>query len=246
MNGEPAVSTTASGRNKGAEVTPKAQVLRSLGKLVRGLSALFWSLPGMLIIYVQTGRAEWVQGFRGWAMLPAVIVSVVLWWSLTQLRQFQGQERVWRQAVDRAEVFAIVNLGLSPFLYWFHQMPFVPLYIACVSVLCLSSVLLIIQLNRVLQRLAAMLPDETLRSETRLFAGMNTFLLVSLLVAVALFFGLEQMYSLPAWVDKVLDFLNEQGPWIILFVVLIPLAMTMALIWKTKELIFASVFNADH
>jgi hypothetical protein len=200
----------------------------------------------MLIIYVQTARTEWLQSFHAWAMLPAVVVSAVLWLSLMQVRQFQAQERIWRQAVDRAEVFAIVNLGLSPFLYWYHDMPLVPLYIACVSVLCLSSLLLIMQLNRVLQRLAAMLPDETLRAETKLFAGINTWLLLALLAAVALFFGLEQMYSLPAWVDKTLDFLAEQGPWIILFVILIPLAMTMALIWKTKELIFASVFDAEH
>lgn len=245
MNGETAVSTTASGWNKGAEVTAKAQVLRSLGKLVRGLSALFWSLPAMLIIYVQTARTEWLQGFRAWGMLPAILVSAVLWWSLMQLRQFQSQERIWHHSVDRAEVFAIVNLGLSPFLYWYHQMPFVPLYIACVSVLCLSSVLLIMQLNRVLQRLAAMLPDETLRAETRFFSGLNTSILLGLLVTVALFFGLEQMYSLPAWVDKGLDFFAEQGAWMILFVILIPLAMTMALVWKTKELIFASVFNAE-
>ncbi|MGZ4971223.1 MAG: hypothetical protein ACXWDN_00555 [Limisphaerales bacterium] len=245
MNGQTSVSTTASGWNKGAEETPKAQVLRSLGKLVRGLSALFWSLPFMLIIFVQTARTDWLQNFRAWAMLPAIAISALLWWSLMQLRQFQPQERIWRQAVDRAEVFSIINLGLSPFLYWFHEMPMVPLYIACVSVLCLSSLLLIIQLNRVLQRLAAMLPDETLRAETKLFAGFNTLLLVALLGVVAIYFGLEQMYSLPAWVDKALDFVAEQGPWIILFVILIPMALTMALIWKTKELIFASVFNAE-
>src|SRR4051812_45970370 len=98
MNGETVVSTTTSGWNKGAEATPKAQVLRSLGKLVRGLSALFWSLPFMLIIYVQTARTEWLQGFRAWAMLPAIAVSALLWWSLMQLRQFQPQERIWRQA----------------------------------------------------------------------------------------------------------------------------------------------------
>jgi hypothetical protein len=112
--------------------------------------------------------------------------------------------------------------------------------------LALSSVLLIVQLNHVLQRLAAMLPDETLRAETQLFAGINTWLVAVLLLAVALYFGLDKMYSLPAWVDRVLEFLTEHGPWMILFVVLIPLAMTMALIWKTKELIFASVFDGGH
>lgn len=225
---------------------PKAQVLRSLGRLVRGLSALFWSLPVMLIIYVQTARTEWLQSFGSVAMLPSIGISALLWWSLIQLRQFQPQERIWRQAVDRAEVFAILNLGLSPFIYWWHEMPFVPLYLACVSVLSLSSILLILQLNRVLQRLAAMLPDETLRGETKLFASLNGWILLGLLGAIAVYFGLQQMYSLPGWVDKTLDVLAEQGAWIILFVILIPLALTMALVWKTKEMIFTSVFNAEH
>lgn len=224
---------------------PKAQVLRSLGRLVRGLSGLFWSLPLMLIIYVQTARTDWLQSFGSVSMLPSIGISALLWWSLTQLRYFQPQERIWRQAVDRAEVFAILNLGLSPFLYWWHEMPLVPLYIACIAILCLSSLLLMIQLNRVLQRLAAMLPDETLRAETKLFAGFNTSLLLAVLGVATLFYGLEQMSTLPDWVDKTLDFLSEQGPKILLFIILIPLAMTMALIWKTKELIFASVFNAE-
>ena len=226
-------------------MSPKAQVLRSLGKLVRGLSTLFWTLPLMLIVYVETAKTDWLQTFGTGAMVPAIVVSAVLWWSLTQLRQFQTQERIWRQAIDRAELFAILNVGLSPFLYWFHALPNVQMYQMCVALLALSSVVLIVQLNRVLQRLAAMLPDETLRAETKLFAGINTWLLAALLLGVAAYFGLDQMYSLPAWVDRVLNFLTEHGPWIILFVVLIPLAMTMALIWKTKELIFASVFNGE-
>lgn len=199
----------------------------------------------MLIIYVQTARTDWLQSFGSVSMLPSIGISALLWWSLTQLRYFQPQERIWRQAVDRAEVFAILNLGLSPFLYWWHEMPLVPLYIACIAILCLSSLLLMIQLNRVLQRLAAMLPDETLRAETKLFAGFNTSLLLAVLGVATLFYGLEQMSTLPDWVDKTLDFLSEQGPKILLFIILIPLAMTMALIWKTKELIFASVFNAE-
>jgi hypothetical protein len=242
MNGDAVVDAPW---KKETEISPKAQVLRSLGKLVRGLSTLFWSMPVMLVVFVQTAKTDWLQSFHAWAFIPAVVVSMTIWWSLRQLRHFQPQERIWRQAVDRAELFAIINIGFAPFLYWWHEMPSVPLYFACVCLLALSSVLLIIQLNRVLERLAAMLPDETLRAETKLFARFNHWLLLALLAAVAIYLGMQQIYTLPGWVDSTLDFLAEHGPWIILFVVLVPLAMTMALIWKTKELIFASVFNAE-
>lgn len=243
MNGDAVVDAPW---KKGDEVSPKAQVLRSLGKLVRGLSTLFWSLPLMLIVYIETAKTDWLLNFGTAGMVPAIAVSLVLWWSLTQLRHFQTQERIWLQAVDRAELFAMTNVGLSPFLFWFHRVPNEPTYQWSVAILALSSVLLLVQLNRVLQRLAAMLPDETLRAETKMFAGFNTWLVAALLLTVAIYYGLDRMYSLPSWVDRALDFLNEHGPWMILFVVLIPLAMTMALIWKTKELIFTSVFNGEH
>jgi hypothetical protein len=244
MNGDSVAEI--SWKKGAADPSSKAAVLRSLGKLARGLSTLFWSLPLVLVVYVQSARTDWLQSFHGWAILPAVAASAMLWRSLAQLRQFQNQERIWRQSVDSAEIFSLINIGLSPFLFWWHNLPFVPLYVACVAMLALSSVLLLMQLNRLLDRLAAMLPDETLRTETKFFASFNTSLLLALLAAVALYFGLEQMYSLPRWVDVALDFLTDHGPWIVLFVVLIPLAMTMALVWKIKELIFSNVFNAEH
>jgi hypothetical protein len=57
---------------------------------------------------------------------------------------------------------------------------------------------------------------------------------------------LEAVNTLPEWMDRGLDFVTEHGPWMMLFVILIPLALTMALVWKTKEIIFASVFDAQH
>ena len=39
------------------------ELLSSLGRLVRGLSALFWGLPIALVVSVQTfvGRGEWLK-----------------------------------------------------------------------------------------------------------------------------------------------------------------------------------------
>jgi hypothetical protein len=40
--------------------------------------------------------------------------------------------------------------------------------------------------------------------------------------------------------------MDRAGIWLVIFVVLFPLAMTMALIWKIKEVILASVFGRDY
>src|SRR3954462_10452403 len=94
---------------------PNSDLLRSLGKLVRGLSALFWGLPITLILCVWIAYSSWLKS-AGW--LPPILAHGLLLYGLWQLSGFQTQERVWRRAVDVASVLAIVNLGLSPFLFF--------------------------------------------------------------------------------------------------------------------------------
>src|SRR5262249_16846409 len=155
---------------------PKAELMRSLRRLVRGLSILFWGLPLTLLVCVRTTVSEWL---RPLGILPPILTTALLLYSLFQLGHFQKHERVWVHALDRAKLLAIVTLGLSPFVFWWNQLPQVPFYFLGVGVLMLSGLLFLFNLNFVLQRLAAMLPDETLRIETRFFTSFNLYLLVA-------------------------------------------------------------------
>src|SRR5450432_4651661 len=99
---------------------PNAELLRSLGKLARGLSALFWGLPASLIVCAETTRIELLKPI---GIVPALVVNALLLYGLWQMGSFQKQERQWRNALDRAKLLGFVNLGLSPFLFWFIRMP---------------------------------------------------------------------------------------------------------------------------
>ncbi len=99
---------------------PNPELLRSLGRLLRGLSALFWGLPIALIVCVQTAKADWLGAF---GMVLPLLVTGWLIYGLWQLQHFQKQERIWRHALDRAQLFAWVNFGLSPFLYGWNKLP---------------------------------------------------------------------------------------------------------------------------
>src|SRR5581483_5425033 len=121
-----------------------------------------------------------------------------------------------------------------------------PFYTACVGLLELSSLLLLVQINRVLLRLVAMLPDETLRAETKLFTWLNSSMLALVLLGASVYMGLNQFGVLPHVLGNFIELVDMQGPWVGLFMILMPLAMTMALMWKIKEVIFASLFQADH
>ena len=95
-----------------------------------------------------------------------------------------------------------------------------------------------------LQRLGAMLPDEALRIETRQFTTLNLNLLFITFLLALLYIGLAQAHRLPLWLGFLAQIL-ERGFWFLILLVLLPLAMTMALIWKTKEVILDNVFSAE-
>ena len=99
---------------------PNAELLRSLGQLARGLSALFWGLPATLIICAETARASLLKPL---GILPALGATGLLLYGLWQMGRFQKQERPWRNALDRAKLLGLVNFGLCPFLYWQNKMP---------------------------------------------------------------------------------------------------------------------------
>jgi hypothetical protein len=220
---------------------PNSELLSSLGQLARGLSALFWGLPTTLVICAETARADWLKPL---GILPALVTTGLLLYGLWQMGRFQKQERPWRNALDRAKLLGLVNFGLCPFLYWQNKMPQETFFNTAVFVLVLSAILFLFNLNVVLKQLGAMLPDETLRQETRQFTTLNRWLLVALLLCASAHVALHHDPRLPAGLGSLFVWINRFSFWALTLFALLPLAMTMALIWKIKEVILDSVFGS--
>ena len=227
-----------------SEYLSNSELLRSLGKLARGLSALFWGLPAWLIISAETVKAD-ALGPAG--IIPALVVNLLLLYGLAQLGNFQKNERPWRNALDRVKLFGLINLGLCPFLFWFSRMPDQPFFRDSIFALVLSALLFLFNLNIVLRQLGAMLPDETLRQETRQFTVLNRWLLVAWLVFLIATAVVPQVVNFSArFSPQFLLWLQHVSTTLLLCLGLSPIAITMALVWKTKEVIFDSVFGARH
>jgi hypothetical protein len=226
------------------DANPNAELLRSLGRLVRGLSALFWGMPLALIVCFHTAKADSLKSF---GVVPPLVATGLLVFGLWQLGDFQKQERVWRAALDRARIFSLINFGLSPFLYWWNKIPMNLFFLAMVLVMGVSALIFLACVNLVLRRLGAMLPDEGLRQETKQFTTLNLNWLFLTTVLSGLYFVLEQFHKLPFWLGAIMEGLDRQAFWMfaMLALVLVPLAMTMALVWKTKEVILENVFSAQ-
>jgi hypothetical protein len=152
---------------------------------------------------------------------------------------------VWRSALDRARLFSLINFGLSPFLFWWNKLPNNMFFLAMVTVLTLSALIFLGSLNLVLRRLGAMLPDEGLRLETKQFTTLNLNLLFATFVLALLYVGLGQFPDLPVWLSAVVSVMERGSLWFLILLILLPLAMTMALLWKTKEVILDNVFGAN-
>jgi hypothetical protein len=223
----------------------KVELMRALGRLARGLSALFWALPVMLFFYVETALTNWLGFLDGAAIVPAMLAGAMLYYSLRQLHDFQKQERIWQQALTRAEILTVVNTGLAPFLFWWHRFPEIPFFVVCVVVLAFTVLLFLMQVNQVLRRLCAMLPDEALRSETNMFTTLNIALLLLVFIGLAAFLGWTHAQPLPGAMGRMIRGDNPRGMGFILFLSLMPLAMTLAILWKIKEVIFMSIFEAE-
>ncbi len=223
-----------------ADLAPTPELLRSLGRLVRGLSCLFWGLPLALLVSMPEVQSAWL-GRVGY--LPPIIMTSLLCYGTWLMGSFQQQERIWVAAHGRTLMLAIFNLGLSPFVYWWERVPSNEYFAVAALLFSLGELGFLYCLNLALERLGAMLPDETLRLETRQFTAINRWLILLLLLGAIMLFGLMQIPAMSPSLADALRAIHRHQQWFALPLVLFPVAVTMALLWKTKEIIFESVFN---
>jgi hypothetical protein len=201
---------------------------------------VFWSLPLLLLFSVRTALSDW---FRPMGFLPAFLSALLLCAGLWQLGWFQAQERIWTTTLERAKLLAVAVAGLTPFVHWWNQAPNISFFGQMTLLLLFLAIALLFSLNHVLLRLTAMLPDETLRQETAFFSGINRILLVVLAVLLASTFLLAHLRSPILTLIPQLGISLRTYLWVFLSMILLPLALTMTLIWKTKEVILAGVFS---
>jgi hypothetical protein len=90
-----------------------------------------------------------------------------------------------------------------------------------------------------------MLPDEGLRIEIRQFTALNLNLLTVLLLLGIIFVSIRLFGDdkLPLWFYAARQLMDRSSILLLVPFLLLPLAMTMALVWKTKEVIMDSVFS---
>ena len=224
------------------ETDAQPDLLPTLARVVRGTSMLFWGLPVAMVVSIMSTLSNWTDAAWPMGMLMPPVAFGVLWVGLWLLGAFQPQERVWQAALGQAKLLGLFNLGLSPFLHWHHRAPDELYFANAVWLLALVFVFYLMALNKTLARLAAMLPDETLRVESQLFSRMNRVLLTITSISIGVMYLVTRIDEPPELLFRLVAIAAQFRPWLFMAFVLIPVSMTMSLLWKTKESILASVF----
>ena len=219
-------------------------LLPARARVGRGTSILFWGLPIAMVISVMATISNWTDAAWPMGMLMAPVAFGMLWYGLWLLGSFQPQERVWQAALGQAKIIGLFSLGLSPFLHWHHRVPDELYFAYVVWLLALGFVFYLMSLYKMLARLAAMMPDETLRVEARFFYRMKRVLLAMTPIGFGVIYLFSFMEDLPEILFRVVALAANLRPWLFMAFVLIPVSMTMSLLWKIKESILASVFNS--
>ena len=225
------------------EIDTQPDLLPALARVVRGTSMLFWGLPVAMVVSIMSTLSNWTDAAWPMGMLMPPVAFGVLWVGLWLLGAFQPQERVWQAALGQAKLLGLFNLGLSPFLHWHHRAPDELYFANAVWLLALVFVFYLMALNKTQARLAAMLPDETLRVESQLFSRMNRVLLTITSISIGVMYLVTRIDEPPELLFRLVAIAAQFRPWLFMAFVLIPVSMTMSLLWKTKESILASVFT---
>lgn len=232
----------------------RPSILSGLNGLVRGLNALFYALPLALLIMVWTATrsssnvpSPFSNLLHSLGILPALVASVVVFYGVNKLSRYQPENVAWQRSIDRARWYGLFLIGLSPFLYWWCRVPENVHFRIAAMALIVIGMLFLGQLNMILRRLTQTLPDQTLRSETAFMAKLNIGVLVLVALAQVFFFSLNRVSVTAAtqWLSRDNLMLLRLSEILVLLLMVLPVAITMAVMWKIKELILDSVFERE-
>ena len=225
----------------------KADLMRALGRLARGLSTLFWGTPADAGGAVETARTDSARFFgraghlrRRWFSAPCCGTGCA------KCGTFRGRSASGSRRSIGRRLFAIVNVGLAPFLFWWHRFPSVPFYVVVRGIPGGVGPALSHSTQPGAAAPERHAPDEMLRAGNQ---DVHRLQHLDAPGGDGRLVPLHRIWTASQMPDIVLGSFHfrpqERGLWLALFLTLMPVAMTMALLWKIKEAIFTGLFAVE-
>jgi len=200
-------------------------------RLVRGASRVYWGIVLALILGTQLVKVELLEAMR----IPPYIVGLLLtYWGILLLYGAGPITSHWSKMSKACCFLGLILLYFTPFLYWWEQAPEEIYYAVNAFLFWSCTIFILVLLNQMASELALRTKDKLFALEAHLSVWAVVLMLgIPLLLTViyAFYFGLRHQTSPFAH----LKVLIQGSPGHMSIIVLLPFALTIINLWKTKQ-----------
>ncbi len=229
----PAMSTEAAEAGVPApDPVPALPVpIDAYARAMRGFSCVFWGIPLAILLFA--GAIDVRLPFT--ARAPAYVFGVFLvYCGVVYFQRAPLPGARWHSLVRELLFVLLIEVYLSPFVFWWKHMPHVPYYVANLIILMLCTAWGLFILNQLAGEIARLLHDRLLLVE----AQVSAWLALALMLAPT-GYALIQSATAARHFGIALAPGEAIAPrygfgWLYA-VGLVPFALTMMMAWKAKE-----------
>ena len=215
-----------------AAAPPLALPGPELAQLARGFAQIFWGWAALWAAGLQLvlDAAGWLTGLMGLAGAAGVLGGA---WALTQA---QAVGPAWRRYTGNLLVGGVLIAYLSPFAWMWRQAPGEPYLLAHALAWWWAVLAYGVVLNVCLRTLARAADDSGLAWEAVGVGGLQYLLLVGPYTTVVV--ALVETAQRAGDPLAVLQFILTSRSPLLVFALLMPPALTLALLWSVKDWAF--------
>lgn len=203
----------------------------ALARAMRGFSCVFWGIPLSVLLFA--GAIDLRLPFA--ARAPAYVFGIFLvYCGVVYFQRTALPGRRWRSLVREMLFVLLIEVYLSPFVFWWRRMPHVPYYVANILVLMLCTTWGLFILNQLAAEIARLLRDRALAVEAQIAAWLAlAFMLVPTSLALLQSVLAARSFGISLAPGEAVGGPQRFG-WLYA-VALFPFALNMMIAWKTKE-----------
>ena len=214
------------------DAEPSAPVSAGVfARAMRGFSCVFWGIPLSVLLFA--GAIDLRLPFT--ARAPAYVFGIFLvYCGVVYFQRTVLPVPRWESLVRELLFVLLIEVYLSPFVFWWRHMPHVPYYVANILILRLCTTWGLFILNHLAVDIARLLRDRLLAIEAQVCAWLA---LVIMLVPTG-YALLQSVLAARSFGISLAPGEAIGGPhrlgWVYA-VALIPFTLTMMIAWTSKE-----------
>jgi len=201
----------------------------ALARVMRGFSCVFWGIPFSVLLFA--GAIDLRLPFA--ARAPAYVLGVFLvYCGVVYFQRALLPGARWNSLVRELLFVLLIEVYLSPFVYWWRRMPHMPYYVANLIILLMCTAWGIFILNQLAAEIARSLREKAFAVEAQICAWL-ALVIMSIPTGHVLVRSVLAARSYGMAPGEVIGD-GRAAAWVF-GIGIIPFAITMMISWKTKE-----------